>query len=363
MSRPLTGVRVVEMAGIGPGPHACMVLADLGADVVRVVRPSQATDHHANEHTLRGRRTIVADLKDPADRDRVLDLVAVADVLVEGFRPRVMERLGLGPDDALARNPRLVYGRMTGWGQDGPYAAMAGHDINYISLTGALHAIGTSEQPVPPLNLVGDYGGGSMLLVTGVLAALVQRGSTGTGQVVDAAMVDGTSLLLAGILELRTDGTWNDERSNNLLDGAAPFYATYRCADGGFMAVGAIEPQFYALLVAGLGLEPASLPDRDDTTRWGQLRSTFAVAFGAQPRAHWESVFDGSDACVTPVLDFDEAVQHPHVVARRSLTRDSAGFVAAGRAPRMRDDESGVVGIGSTESWETVLAAWGGPPH
>ncbi|MEN8673405.1 CaiB/BaiF CoA-transferase family protein [Nocardioides sp.] len=329
MSRPLNGIQVVEMAGIGPGPHACMMLADLGAEVIRVLRPSEATEEH-NAHTLRGRRRVVADLKDPADRDRVLDLIASADVLVEGFRPGVMERLGLGPGEAMARNPRLVFARMTGWGQHGPYAAMAGHDINYISITGALHAIGTGESPVPPLNLVGDYGGGSMLLVNGVLAALVQRATTGEGQVVDAAMVDGASVLLAGILELRPDRTWNDTRSNNLLDGAAPFYRTYRCSDGGFMAVGAIEPQFYALVVSGLGLDADLLPDRDDPASWPELTTVLAEAFDAQPRSHWESVFDGTDACVTPVLDFEEAVTHPHVAARGSLTRDAAGFVTAG---------------------------------
>jgi len=306
-----------------------MMLADLGAEVIRVLRPSEAPEEH-NAHTLRGRRRVVADLKDPADRDRVLDLIASADVLVEGFRPGVMERLGLGPGEAMARNPRLVFARMTGWGQHGPYAAMAGHDINYISITGALHAIGTSESPVPPLNLVGDYGGGSMLLVNGVLAALVQRATTGEGQVVDAAMVDGASVLLAGILELRPDRTWNDTRSNNLLDGAAPFYRTYRCSDGGFMAVGAIEPQFYALVVSGLGLDADLLPDRDDPASWPELTTVLAEAFDAQPRSHWESVFDGTDACVTPVLDFEEAVTHPHVAARGSLTRDAAGFVTAG---------------------------------
>ena len=329
MSRPLTGVRVVELAGIGPSPHACMMLADLGAEVTRVLRPSEASEKD-NAHTLRGRRRVVADLKDPADRDRVLDLISSADVLVEGFRPGVMERLGLGPDQAMARNPRLVFARMTGWGQHGPYARMAGHDINYISITGALHAIGTSESPVPPLNLVGDYGGGSMLLVNGVLAALVQRAATGEGQVVDAAMVDGASVLLAGILELRPDRTWNDTRSNNLLDGAAPFYRTYRCSDGGFMAVGAIEPQFYALVVSGLGLDADLLPDRDDPASWPELTTVLAEAFDAHPRAHWESVFDGTDACVTPVLDFEEAVTHPHVAARGSLTRDAAGFITAG---------------------------------
>ncbi|MBS44294.1 MAG: carnitine dehydratase [Nocardioides sp.] len=357
MTKPLTGVRVLEMAGIGPGPHACMMLADLGADVVRVCRPG--AEEPANVHTLRGRTTVVADLKDPRERDRVLDLAASADVLVEGFRPGVMERLGLGPEEARARNPRLVYARMTGWGQDGPLAPTAGHDINYISLTGALHAIGTADAPVPPLNLVGDYGGGSMLLVNGVLAALVQRATTGEGQVVDAAMVDGAAQLLAGILELRTTGLWNDTRGDNLLDGAAPFYGTYQCSDGGAMAVGAIEAPFYALLVQGLGLDAETLPDRDDRSTWPVLRETFAAAFAAHPRAHWESVFDGTDACVTPVLSFAEAPTHPHVAARGVLA-GAQGTAVAGAAPRLSDGQTEAAAPGGTSSLERAVETWAG---
>lgn len=355
MSQPLTGIRVVELAGIGPGPHACMMLADLGADVVRVVRPGVVEP--PSPHTLRGRTTVEADLKSPEDIARVLDLIAAADVLVEGYRPGVTERMGLGPEVALDRNPRLVYGRMTGWGQTGPLATTAGHDINYISLTGALHAIGTAEQPVPPLNLVGDYGGGSMLLVNGILAALVQRSVTGKGQVVDAAMVDGASLLLAGILELRPMGMWGDERSANILDGAAPYYRTYRCADGGFMAAGAVEPQFYELLVRGLGLDPAGLPDRDDPATWPGLSETFAAVFATHPRSHWEKVYDGTDACVTPVLSFTEAARHPQVVARGSLSADG-DEVVAGAAPRLSAGATAPAAPGVVGTLDKVLADW-----
>ena len=265
---PLVGLRVVELAGIGPGPHAAMVLADLGADVVRIDRPSGALrlgDPELPDPTLRGRRRVTADLKDPAGREAVLRLVDHADVLIEGYRPGVAERLGVGPVDCHARNPRLVYGRMTGWGQDGPMARHAGHDINYISITGALHAIGRAgERPVPPLNLVGDFGGGSMLLLVGVLAALLEARSSGRGQVVDAAMVDGTSLLMQMTWAFRGQGHWADAREANLLDGGAPYYDTYTCADGRHVAVGPLEPRFYAQLLDGLGLDPATLPAQDD---------------------------------------------------------------------------------------------------
>ncbi|GAB3141390.1 alpha-methylacyl-CoA racemase [Amycolatopsis stemonae] len=329
MAGPLAGLRVVELAGIGPGPHAAMVLADLGADVTRVER-SGSTDRDA---LLRGRRFVAADLKTAEGLERVQRLVEQADVLIEGYRPGVAERLGLGPDDCLARNPRLVYGRMTGWGQDGPLAQRAGHDLNYLGITGALHAIGRAgERPVPPLNLVGDFGGGSMLLLTGILAALWERERSGQGQVVDAAMVDGVSVLLQMMWAMRGRGEWSDERGTNLLDGGAPFYDTYECADGRYVAVGAIEPQFYAQLLAGLGLE-ADLPDRLDRTGWPALRARFAEAFHSAPRDHWAKVFDGTDACVTPVLTFEEAREHPHLVARGTLTVVD-GVPQAAPAPR-----------------------------
>lgn len=369
MSRPLEGVRVLEMAGIGPGPHACMMLADLGAEVVRVERPGHreaATDRH----TLRGRTVVEADLKSAADAERVRGLAARADVLVEGYRPGVMERLGLGPSTLLADNPRLVYARMTGWGQLGPLAARAGHDINYISLTGALHAVGPAERPFPPLNLVGDYGGGSMMLVVGVLGALFERERTGQGQVIDAAMVDGASLLMQALLELRDLGMWHDTRGANLLDGAAPFYRTYECADGRFMAVGAIEPQFYALLVEGLGLSAEELPDRDDPATWPELSKLFAERFAAHGRDHWVGVFEDTDACVTPVLTFAEAPGHRHVAARRSLVDAGNGSVVGQRAPRFlpapgadadaADSSPDVPSAPSEAALGDVLATWNG---
>ncbi|NKQ53227.1 CoA transferase [Amycolatopsis sp. K13G38] len=317
MAGPLTGLRVVELAGIGPGPHAAMLLADLGADVVRVERPG-SKDRDA---LLRGRRSVFADLKTAEGRDRVLGLAGAADVLIEGYRPGVAERLGVGPQACHAVNPRLIYGRMTGWGQEGPLAQRAGHDINYISLTGSLHAIGRAgERPVPPLNLVGDFGGGSMFLLAGVLAALWERERSGQGQVVDAAMVDGASVLTQMMWAFRGQGSWSDERGVNLLDGGAPFYDTYACSDGRYVAVGAIEPQFYARLLDGLGLDAADLPAQLDTEGWPTVRARFTEVFGAHPRDHWEKVFAGTDACVTPVLTFAEAAQHPQMAARGTLT-------------------------------------------
>ncbi|MFD4182110.1 CaiB/BaiF CoA transferase family protein [Rhodococcus sp. NPDC058514] len=318
---PLAGVRVVELAGIGPGPHAALLLADLGADVVRVQRagmiPSAEQPH---DQTQRGRRIVEANLKDPADIEAVLGLLERADVLIEGFRPGVTERMGLGPDAALERNPRLVYGRMTGWGQEGPLAQSAGHDINYISLTGVLHAIGRQgERPVPPLNMVGDFGGGSMFLVFGILAALVERQNSGKGQVVDAAMVDGTLALSHMIWSFRGTGLWSDERGVNMLDTGAPYYDTYETADGKYMAVGAIEHQFYAVLLQGLELDPAELPAQNDKTAWPELRKVFAERFLSKTRDEWAAIFDGTDACTTPVLTFAEAPDNAHIAARGSL--------------------------------------------
>jgi alpha-methylacyl-CoA racemase len=361
MSGPLHGLRIVELAGIGPGPHAAMMLGDLGAEIVRVVRPSAPESEYAlTSHVLRGRTTVLADLKDPDDVARVRGLVAFADVLIEGFRPGVAERLGLGPDELTADNPRLVYGRMTGWGQTGPLAATAGHDINYISLTGALDAIGSAENPLPPLNLVGDFGGGSMFLVTGILAALHERHSSGLGQVVDCAMVDGVSALLQPIHELRAMGLWDDGRERNLLDGGAPFYRTYRCSDGRFMAVGAVEPQFWAMVLDGLGLDAAALPDRDDRSTWPGLCDTLAAAFAERDRDHWVKVFDGTDACVTPVLTFTEAPAHPHVAARGSLVATVGTDVVAGSAPRFsRTTGRAAEGTAPTVvALDEALAAW-----
>ncbi|MFR9750600.1 CaiB/BaiF CoA transferase family protein [Nocardia sp. 004] len=316
---PLAGIKVIELAGIGPGPHAALLLADLGADVVRVQRAGQLPGGFSRPQ-LRGRTIVEADLKDPADIAKVLRLIERADVLIEGFRPGVTERMGLGPDDALARNPRLVYGRMTGWGQEGPLADRAGHDINYISRTGVLHAIGRKgERPVPPLNMVGDFGGGSMFLVFGILAALIERQSSGEGQVVDAAMVDGALALSHMIWGMRGYGAWSEERGVNLLDTGMAFYDTYETADGKYMAVGAIEPQFYAQLLAGLEIDPEGLPYQLDPAGQDTLRKLFTERFRAKTREEWTQIFAGTDACVSPVLTFTEATHDEHIVARGSL--------------------------------------------
>jgi alpha-methylacyl-CoA racemase len=355
---------VLEFGGIGPGPHAAMVLADLGADVVRVERPSgglAVLPPDARDWLLRGRRSVAADLKDPAGRETVQRLLGVADVVVEGFRPGVAERLGVGPEEALARNPRLVYARMTGWGQDGPLAQRAGHDINYISLTGALHSFRTEgARPTPPINLVGDFGGGSMFLVTGILAALWERATSGRGQVVDAAMVDGTSVLMQMVWAMRAQGVWRDEPASNVLDTGAPFYDTYLCADGGYAAVGALEPQFYAQLLTGLGLDAEELPAQYDTAGWPVLRARFTEVFASRPRDEWAKVFADTDACVTPVLSLAEAPLHPHLAARGTLT-EVDGVLQAAPAPRFSrtvpDIPTAPPRPGADT--ETVLADWG----
>ncbi|MEU7480444.1 CaiB/BaiF CoA-transferase family protein [Lentzea sp. NPDC042327] len=326
MMNPLQGLRVVEFGGIGPGPHGAMLLADLGAEVVRVERPSgglSVVPDASRDFLLRGRRSVTADLKSASGRSEVLSLIASADVVVEGFRPGVLERLGLGPSDCLAVNPGLVYARMTGWGQDGPLAQRAGHDINYLSVTGVLHAIGK-----PPLNLVGDFGGGSLYLVLGVLAALWERQRTGRGQVVDAAIVDGVASLAQMIWSMKAQSVWTDAPDANLLDGGCPFYSLYECADGGSVAVGSLEPQFYALLLAGLGLSGEDLPAQLDRDGWPLLRKAFAEVFLSRTRDEWADVFAGTDACVTPVLSLEEAASHPHLVARGVFTPDGAAVPA-----------------------------------
>lgn len=334
MAGPLHGVRVVELAGLGPCPHAAMVLADLGADVVRVDRPGGAALGPERDVLLRGRRSVTADLKDPAGLQLVQALAARADVLIEGFRPRVMERLGLGPDELTAANPRLVYGRITGWGQDGPMAPRVGHDLNYLGLTGVLSAIGrTGERPVPPLNLVADFGGGSMLLVVGVLAALVERERSGRGQVVDAAMVDGVATLSQMLWSFRSQGLWADERGANWLDGGAPFYDTYTCADGRYVAVAPIEPQFWQRTLEVLGLADEGLPSHLDATGWPTLRARLTQVFATRTRDEWAAAFDGVDACVTPVVELAEAGGQPHLVARGTYV-EVDGVQQAAPAPR-----------------------------
>ncbi|MEU9435252.1 CaiB/BaiF CoA-transferase family protein [Streptomyces sp. NPDC048252] len=332
---PLSGVRVVELAGIGPGPFAGMLLADLGADVVRVDRPggSALAIDPAHDLTNRNKRSVIVDLKAPDGPARVLDLAARADVLIEGNRPGVAERLGVGPGDCHARNPRLVYGRMTGWGQDGPLADRAGHDVSYIAVTGALGLIGTPDRPPPvPANLLGDYAGGSLYLVVGVLAALHHARVSGTGQVVDAAIVDGTAHLSAMIHGMLSAGGWQDRRAANLLDGGCPYYGTYETADGGYMAVGALEPQFYDAFVDLLGLEDLR-EARTDWTRWGELREAVAARFRSRTRDEWTARFEGSDACVAPVLSLREAPRHPHLAARGTFT-DHGGITQPAPAPR-----------------------------
>ena len=317
--KPLSGVRIIEFDGLGPVTFAGMVMADLGADVVRLSRAKAgAFGEVGNDVLHRARNAVVVDLKSVSDRDQVLDLIAGADAVIEGFRPGVLERLGLGPEDCAARNPKLVFGRVTGWGQTGPLAQTVGHDINYIGLTGALHAMGEAgSPPVPPLNLVGDYGGGAMLLITGVLAAIIEARTTGKGRVVDAAMTDGTSLLSALFFSMMASGHWSGERGSNLLDGAAPFYRCYACADGRFVAVGALEPRFYAALLAGLGLEPAEAP-QFPVSSWPAIEAKFGALFATRPRDEWAAHFAGTEACVTPVLTFAEAADHPHNKARQT---------------------------------------------
>jgi alpha-methylacyl-CoA racemase len=336
----LSGIRVLEFEAIGPGPFAAMLLADMGADVLRVDRPQAAADLGPRLEGRRvdvggrGRRAVTVDLKQPDGVAAALDLAARADILIEGFRPGTMERMGLGPDAALTRNPKLVYGRMTGWGQTGPLAQRAGHDINYIALSGVLSGIGAAGgKPVPPLNLVGDYGGGGMLLALGLLAAVlaVQRG--GAGQVVDAAMTEGAAQLGSVVWGLMAGGAWRERRGSNFLDGGAPWYDTYRTADGECMAVGAIEARFYAELLDKLGLGDAGLPAQHDRSGWPRLRRAFEAAFANRTRAQWCAVFDDSDACVTPVLGFGEAPAHAQHRARSSFV-EVAGVIQPAPAPR-----------------------------
>jgi alpha-methylacyl-CoA racemase len=360
---PLAGVRVVELAGIGPGPFCAMLLADLGAEVLRVDRPAAARPGWPTV-LARGRRSVAVDLKHPDGARVVLDLVASADALVEGFRPGVAERLGIGPDACLARNPRLVYGRVTGWGQEGPWRLAAGHDIDYVALAGALHPVGQAGgPPVPPLNLVGDFGGGGMLLALGVVAALLETGRSGTGQVVDAAMVDGAALLTTQFHELLAAGLWREERGANLLDGGAPFYGVYETADGRHLAVGAMEPQFYAELLRRLGLDAGDLPGQLDRDGWPLLRERLAALFRTRTREEWCELLAGTDACVAPVLELGEAPAHPHNRARGTFV-DVGGVVQPGPAPRFSrtpcDPPSPAALPG--EHTDQALADWGVAP-
>ena len=333
---PLDGVRVIEIASLAPAPFGCMVLADLGADVLRVDRPNRSGRQALPpvDPLCRSRRSIRLNLKEPAGVDVLLRLTDGADVLVEAFRPGVAERLGFGPDVCAARNPRLVYARMTGWGQDGPLAETAGHDIDYIAVSGSLDPIGRAgERPLPPLNLVGDFGGGGMLLAVGVLAALLERERSGLGQVVDAAMVDGSALLASFLYGLRAAGAWQDERGTNVLDGGAPFYDTYATADGRYLAVGALEPKFFAELLARLGIDETSLPAQYDRSGWPELRARLTEVFAGRTQTKWVELFAGSDACVAPVVSPRDAPGHPHNAARKTFV-DVGGVTQPAPAPR-----------------------------
>lgn len=366
---PLRGIRIVEMAGIGPAPFAAMILADMGAEVIRIDRPTPSGNGIARaprfDLVARGRRTVTLDLKHPEGVACALDLIAAADGLVEGFRPGVMERLGLGPDACRARNPRLVYGRLTGWGQDGPLAHAAGHDLNYLALTGVLDMIGREGQPpVPPLNLVADYAGGSLMLVAGLLAALLDAQRSGQGQVVDAAMVDGVALLATAMTGLRAAGLHDGPRGTNILDGGAPYYDVYACADGKFLSVAPIERKFREIFLRGLGFDPADFPDMDDRAMWPEARRLIAARLAQRSRDEWCAVFDGQDACVAPVLSLAEAPDHPHNAARRTHVRID-GIMQPAPAPRFGrtqvplpaapEDDPGTDGA-------TILRDWGIDP-
>ncbi|GAA4796076.1 CaiB/BaiF CoA-transferase family protein [Actinomycetospora chlora] len=365
----LDGVKVIEVAGIGPGPFAAMMLADMGADVLRVDRPAGGRGLSLGDPTKdvlgRGRRSVALDLKSAEGLAVLLDLVESADVLLEGYRPGVAERLGFGPDDCHARNERLVYGRMTGWGQDGPQASRAGHDLTYLSTAGVVaHMAGPDGAPAIPINLVGDFGGGGMLLVVGVLGALVERGISGRGQVVDAAIVDGAAIQMAMIYGMRAGGVWPNPRGGNILDGGAPFYRSYRCSDGGWVAVGALEPQFYAALMAGLALEGEDIATNQwDLSRWPEFHARLAEVFATRTRDEWAADLEPTDACVAAVLEMEEAVEHPHNQAR-GLHVEAFGVRQPAPAPRFSRTPSATPtppaapGQHSTE----VLADWGIDP-
>ncbi|HMV65165.1 MAG TPA: CaiB/BaiF CoA-transferase family protein [Rhodocyclaceae bacterium] len=367
---PLHGIKVIEFAALGPCPMAAMILADLGAEVVRIERkpapgakPASDLFDPAIDILNRSRRVVTLDLKKPEALAAARQLIAGADVLVEGFRPGVMERLGLGPDETLAANPRLVYGRMTGWGQHGPLAQAAGHDINYLSLSGALHAIGEpGGKPVVPLNLVADCGGGAMLLVVGVLAAVLEARQSGRGQVVDAAMTDGSALLMTMMYTFKAMGQWTQARGSNLLDGGAPFYDTYRCADGKYLSIGPIEPPFYALFLEKAGLTDPDFRQQWDRARWPELKQRVAAHLATRPRDAWCALLEGTDACVAPVLDMDEAPAHPHNRARGTFIEVN-GVVQPAPAPRFsRSTPAAPTPPTPGAPGEDVLADWGLSP-
>ncbi|HAJ45083.1 MAG TPA: carnitine dehydratase [Alphaproteobacteria bacterium] len=357
---PLSGVKIIEFAGIGPGPFCAMLFSDMGAEVIRIDRKG-ARGGSKFDVTSRGRRSVAFDLKSPAAVEAGLRLIGGADMLLEGFRPGVMERLGLGPDAALGRNPKLVYGRMTGWGQTGPLAHAAGHDINYIALTGALHAIGRAEdKPVPPLNLVGDFGGGAMYLAFGMVCALFEAQRSGKGQVVDAAMTDGAAHLMAMFYGMKAASIWTDRKGENLLDGAAHFYDTYETADGKWVAIGSIEPQFYALLLEKTGIADPEFQGQMDKAKWPALKAKIASVIRTKTRDQWDAIMLGSDVCYAPVLSLDEAPRHPHNVARETFIVID-GVVHPNTAPRFSRTPGRVQGPAPQAGAHTeqVLSDWG----
>lgn len=360
-SGPLNGVKVLEFAGIGPGPFCCMLLSDMGADVVRLDRKG-GRPGFKNDIPARGRRHIALDLKDANDGALALSMMEKADVVIEGFRPGVMERLGLGPDEALKRNPRIIYGRMTGWGQHGPLAEAAGHDLNYIALSGALHAMGRkNDAPSPPLNLVGDYGGGSLYLAMGVCAALFEAQRSGKGQVIDAAITDGAASLMSVIYGLRASGIWTDDRDNNLLDGGAHFYDVYETKDGKFVSIGSIEPQFYALLLEKTGLkDDPQFAGHMNKADWPALSEKLSARIATKTRDEWTALMEGTDICFAPVLSMAEAPSHPHNVARGTFV-DVEGLVQPAPAPRFSRTPAAIQGPpgGMGAKTEEILAEWG----
>ena len=358
---PLEGLKVLEMAGIGPGPFCAMMLADMGAEVVRIDRLNQKGTGHRGNVLNRGRRSIALDLKNPAAVETVLRMVEDADALIEGFRPGVMERLGLGPEVCLARNPKLIFGRMTGWGQSGPLAQTAGHDINYISIAGALGAMGYSDRPpAPPLNLVGDFGGGAMYLLTGILAALHERTKSGQGQVIDAAMTDGTASLLSPFFGLMEMDMWTADRQANKLDGGAHYYGSYECSDGKYVSIGSIEPQFYALLLEKCEIEDEDFLAQHDQSAWPQLKEKLVKLFLTKTRSEWSNLMEGTDVCFAPVLDLGEAPCHPHNVARDTYV-EFDGVTQPAPAPRFSRTQSEIKSSAAMvgEHTEQILTDWG----
>ena len=355
---PLQGVRVVEFQGIGPGPFAAMLLSDMGAEIIRIDRKGGRTPSKT-EVTYRGRPAVALDMKKPEAVEAALELIAKADALIEGFRPGVMERLGVGPDAALARNPKLVYGRMTGWGQTGPLANAAGHDINYIALTGALHGIGhASGKPVPPLNLVGDFGGGALYLAFGIVCGIVEARRSGKGQVVDAAMTDGSASLMAMFYGMTSMGMWADQRGRNLLDSGAHFYDTYETKDGKFIALGSIEPQFYRELVERAGLTDNAFAAQMDRNAWPSLKEKLAAVIKTKTRDEWDTIMLGSDVCYAPVLSLAEAPKHPHNVARKTFV-EVDGVVQPAPAPRFSRTAPEIKGPPQGADNAAALKAWG----